>query len=390
MSKNKKEKKNNIEIYPIPLILFVVFFLLLIVYNNTGDRLLLKKDKKVALEYIYKKYKIKPQILNSEIDTGCSDAGFIGCNKTEIYGTIFNMNYKNKEFRVYVPIDDSPKDDYQLEDIKEGYAKYISKIVGVMPYEYDIDFIDRINEGDTNNTFKEYYDGNNIEKVVDYYEIECFFKYIGNADLLKIEQSKSFLNNENMYGKFIQFNSLYDYNESIKYKDNLLSDGESELDPLYLKDMIIIGDNHEPVYHYYGDIKKLDIPYVVEKDFVADTIYDTPKELNKYISKDSNKNNIEFDTRYTSISPVYTIDYATQTNKSVFYDYERVYVYLTKKDINGFNEKELSNYKIANISYRINGEKKIVYEKVSEIGNYIRVNLDCTKYCSKQQIVMIK
>ena len=388
MSKNKKENVNRKGLYQSFIIILAIFSILFTIFDNTGDRVLIKEEKNTALKYIYKKYKIKPKIVSSNVDKACEQSGFLNftCEDT-YYGVIYILKYKNKKFRVYVPYSysttsfDYPKDDYQLDEIRQEFVKQISKIIGATPYDFNVNFVnDNGNFADDSNLFRDYYDGKNIENLIkNYDEIRFTFKYINNVDLLNVSEFGSF--SKKMLGTFVQFNSLEDFKENKKYQDSSLYDYG---DPLFIKDVLKFSYGKVESYYNYGNIKKLSLPYVIEGTHA----YEAFKKSNGFISKSNNKSIININDNPVLISPIYIVDFPD--DKLLRNDNNNIYIYLKKEEIENFKENELSQYKIAQISF-INDNKKIsYYQTFEEIGDYLRLRFHYDSNIDKLQIVLIK
>lgn len=388
MSKNKKENVNRKGLYQSFIIILAIFIILFTIFDNTGDRVLIKEEKNTVLKYIYKKYKIKPKIVSSNVDKACEQSSFLNftCEDT-YYGVIYILKYKNKKFRVYVPYSysttsfDYPKDDYQLDEIRQEFVKQISKIIGATPYDFNVNFVnDNGNFADDSNLFRDYYDGKNIENLIkNYDEIRFTFKYINNVDLLNVSEFGSF--SKKMLGTFVQFNSLEDFKENKKYQDSSLYDYG---DPLFIKDVLKFSYGKVESYYNYGNIKKLSLPYVIEGTHA----YEAFKKSNGFISKSNNKSIININDNPALISPIYIVDFPD--DKLLRNDNNNIYIYLKKEEIENFKENELSQYKIAQISF-INDNKKIsYYQTFEEIGDYLRLRFHYDSNIDKLQIVLIK
>lgn len=397
MKRNKNTNKSKLLS-----IIILAILIITIAYFNTGDRYTIRIEKKAALAYIYNKYKIRPHVTSFKIHKECMGFLFIGCHGAiEEFGTTFKMKYKNKTFNLYVPNNYSQEkskykfknivDDYQLKNIKKDYVKTINNIINKKPYEYEIEFSN--NNEYTSNMFKKYYDGNNIEEVLEGMSINFTFNYIDDADLLN---AKELLKNSTLLtaesidstgGYFIQFNSLKDYNDNKKRNYEFLEDMSSKYDPLFTKIVLEVNyykGNKQEEYHDYGNLKELPFPYAIEN--IKNNNID--EKASNSIIKTYDDNLEGLDDNYIIISPIYTIDYSASDSLLG----NKIYLYIKKDEIKDFKENEKSEYQLARIIYE-NNEKKIRIEKnIKEIEEYLRPNSSCYGHsiCEKEQMVIVK
>lgn len=367
--------KDSIMIRKSYIIILIIVFLFIFIFRNNSDRKIYKNGTKKALTYIDDKYHIKPSVISTKLDSTC-EISFCTSNDLTINGLIVNMKYKEKKFKVYLPMNDkrefsNPKDDFQLDKIKKAYVDYISQKIGVNPYDYELEFINdygKENFMDDDNLFNSYYDINtNINDFVKKYDIIFTFKYINNINLEQLRGTDYI--EKNMIGEFINFNSLEDYNRNKKIDNTKLSEVYLYGEPLFINDILIYDgryDNFE--YYLYSNIKNENIPFVVtdgEKYL---------KKENNFISENVAINKID---DYDIISPIYTINYSNSDNRNGLYSSYKLYVYVKKDKILSFSENELEKYKVYNVCDTETGKQSIEYSEIKEddiVGDYIKVS----------------
>ena len=211
------------------LVVFISFIGLLVVseiFGPESNYSLLKKAKKEAKNYIQEKYSFTPKINSSTVDEGCDSFAFFGCRGgLTQYVIELVMEYDNKTFNVYVPLNDKKEfgkatDDYQKDEIVKGYVNYINSKTGVTPFSYEVDFKKAMHQDipqNKTNSFHKYYNENNLNEVIDGYDISFLFKYKEDIDLANLSNLNIF--NEYTYGDFIKYKSSEVNNKNYSYND---------------------------------------------------------------------------------------------------------------------------------------------------------------------------
>lgn len=398
MKSKKKEDDNksgfkSILFYAFTIVLIVIAAFILIkiigLFTRDAEPFYINANtnsKKVALKYVKEKYDITPKVLSKEIDKECTGFSFFGCQSDEtLFGVTYKMKYKNKEFTVYVPYInsdntkfDTPKDDYQIDEIRKSYIKYISEIIGDTPQDYEIDFgygYGYETYSRSKNLFTEYYDGNNIKEITNKYDIIFTFSYINNIDLSQL--NKVFPQNVKLNGKFVNYNSLEDYKKCKKENYSYLYDYG---DPLYIKEELEYKKG-SMYYYYYGNLKETSLPYVINSR--TSDAYEIYKNSKKYITKSNDTEFINKDEDLDIVSPVYTIDIENSNslrNKDI-------HLYIKQDEIRGFKIKEIDNYELAVIYYADNNSY-VKHYNPKIIEDYLRADIDCDH--NKIQFAVVK
>lgn len=376
--------------------LLLFFILIIIIISGCSSSFeefkLSKQSEKYVLNYIYKKYSIKPKVISSEVETSCVGI-CVSYNSADYIGIVYNMKYKNKDFKVYFYDKKHIADDYQANKIKQDFINYIIKKYNIeKPYSYNLYFKNDTDiDSNDNDTFTDYYDGNNLEKILDTYTIYFRFDYLKDFDLLKVKDLPSSF--EKIDGEFIIYNSFDDYNKNKKLNGSLIS-MENYGEPLYINKVLDFYEGSDGIsfkYHVYGDIKKLDVPYTF--DSYERSSLDVSDKL---IVKSNDLSSIDIDSRHSVISPLYTINYSNILNSENL-KYNNIYMYLDINDLDNYN-KDVNYAKMFicykedkfDVKYKYLEPNSNVEETV--IDGYLRININLRGYedCDKVNLIIVK
>lgn len=266
----------NNKISKITIILIALFAIAFIVKINinkygflgsTKYRKEIKEDIYKAEKYVNNKYNIKVAFTNGYVETG-------GDNFNSYYaGTIAFFKYKSKKIKVAIINNETGKifaDDYQSNKIRKDYAQRMLKNLK-KPYHYSIelrktDFY-HFGEDDNgeSNVFTEYYDGTNIDKIVDNkYQIKMLVEYIGDVDIERILKKYNFLDYNIDEFTITQYKTYKNYNmvknHNIKNLQIGVSGGDELIAERFRKLYIVNGTKVVDRYLYYDGINQ-DIIY---------------------------------------------------------------------------------------------------------------------------------
>lgn len=186
-----------------------------------------KQAERNAIEYIQDKYGFEPEILESKTQNA---SGLFASTPTP--QTLVTMEYHGKEFSALVQGDDDymdrATDNFQKEEIIEATSDAIISLFNIAPDNLKVlggdNAYDSFINGDEfyDMFFHEYYDGNNLEKVIMQDQFFFVAEYIDDIDFVSLfEENKiSLFEHKNVYGLFV----CYDNKQDMKKADIVPSD----------------------------------------------------------------------------------------------------------------------------------------------------------------------
>lgn len=309
---------------------------------------------KNAINYVMEKYGFIGEFVSAK----CSDEGKFGnvCDKM----IIVDMKYNNKVFQVYISgvgETNDGMDNYQHDEIAADIAYEIQKIIGVVPYNYVIDF--RL--FGNNNFIAEYYDKKNLKEIVNNYGVKVLFefidddKYKNNINSQILDLILDFFDNE----KTIFEHKLYfvNYFSKITYDNapNYAHYGRYSLGKLafYVESYVSIAKG-ELQYHNLDLIKKDDLYFYVENKSSDRDVYISNTSLGDFD-----------DWTYVDISKQVSNSYAINIDDNM----KDIYVYVPANKYKKYNIDNLSL-----VYQTTNGNIKSYYDKDFSELSYDQIN----------------